>query len=476
MNEPAGPASRRCRRWAFALAFAFAAALAYDLWHVPVQVSDSLGEIIEAQQSPSVWSTFTRGFGSSAYLRPLRLAQIKALFDLSGGWYRLAFRGFHIALLVAFFVLFTRALRVHSGVDLAAAAFALTVLVGMHTFMGFVREAFPINHFLEMGVACLIALELARSRGGWRIDAAAAAVLAVAVLTLESGLLVWVVLVAARLGGFRGVSTRGVALATLVLAGYFALRFQYLSTGVPGLQERASGFLTERLEPDELDRRFGGSPGAFYAYNVAASALSVLVGEPRDGVLVAVRSWREGPVPARIVLAVGTTSVTTAVVLWWAVMDWRRRRPWSEAHALALVAGAVVAASAALSFAYTKDEIMAVAGAFYALAAYGAARAIVERAGALRRAGAVAVVSMLLLALAAAWAVRAASVDHRLRRQAFRVRNDWADVHARLVREERWPADQQARQLVESLRADALFVPVPNPNLLPSWTDRWFDD
>ena len=42
---------------------------------------------------------------------------------------------------------------------------------------------------------------------------------------------------------------------------------------------------------------------------------------------------------------------------------------------------AVIAANAAISFSYTKDDIMAVGGVFYALAAYGALRAAIARAG-----------------------------------------------------------------------------------------------
>ena len=45
--------------------------------------------------------------------------------------------------------------------------FALTVLTGLHTFLGFLREAFPINHFLEIAVLALVALNLTLSRGGW---------------------------------------------------------------------------------------------------------------------------------------------------------------------------------------------------------------------------------------------------------------------------------------------------------------------
>lgn len=469
----------RARAAAFGVAAVFAAAIAHDVWRIPVQVSDSLTEILEAQRSPSMADSFVANLTHAAYFRPLRIAQIKALFDAARGRYDLAYRGFHVLLLVALVWLFTRALRVGSAGDLAAAVFALSVLTGLHTFLGFVREAFPINHFLEIAVLSVAALNLAQSRGGWWIDVAAGLLFLIAALTLESGLLIWVVVGAAWIAGLRGISARGLAAITLLFIAYFVVRFEYLQTGVPSLAERSSGFLLDKLEPAELQRRFGDGPFVFYAYNVAASLLSVLFSEPRDGLLVAARAWRGGDVPPRIYLAVISSCVTTMTIGWWAIARWRRwrqqREPIGPAERLGIVAAAVLVANAVLSFAYTKDEIVAVAGVFYAFAAYGAVRATVDRVPTFPRPGVV-IASALLFVLASAWAVRSFSVHHVLRRQAFRTRNDWAHVQRNLERERRWPEDPEARAVIERLRAHALGRRVPNPQLLPEWTNRWFGD
>ncbi len=465
------------RAWAYATAMIFAASISFNLWRMPIQVSDSLVEILDAQRSTSVVESFTGSFkGAVAYLRPLRIAQIKALFDLSQGHYHLAYRGFHVLLLVSLLLLFTRALRVKSSRELAAAVFALTVLTGLHTFLAFLREAFPINHFLEIAVLSLAALNLAQSEGGWLVDLAACLVFAIAALTLEAGLLVWVVIAAAWMSGFRGVSTRGVVLATTLLVGYFVLRFGYLDAGTPTLVERSSGFLLGRLEPEELQRRFGAGPLPFYVYNVTTSCLSVLFAEPREGVFVAVRDWLAGGVFPRTYLAVASSVATSALIVVWAIARWRRRDGLTSSDRVAFVAGAVLLANSAISFAYTKDEIVAVAGVFYALAAFAAAGAAVDWVSGLRRPVPIAVASTLMIVLAGAWAVRSLSVDHVLRRQAFKVRNDWADVPLQFAREERWPADPRAVALIERLRTQALDVPVPNSQLLPEWNNRWFGD
>src|SRR5262245_52098626 len=89
------------RAIAYVIAGMLALGLSYELLRVPVRVAGSLFEIIDAQEAPSVWASFTDQIGGAAYLRPLRIAQIKILFDLSDGNHWLVYRGFHALLLTA---------------------------------------------------------------------------------------------------------------------------------------------------------------------------------------------------------------------------------------------------------------------------------------------------------------------------------------------------------------------------------------
>jgi hypothetical protein len=468
------PPVKRWRALVMALAAVLAVSIAYDMWRMPVQVSDSLEEILTAQDSPSVTESFRRAMGSRAYLRPLRIAQIKAVFDLSQGHYTAAYRGVHAALIFALIVLFAFALPVTSGSDAAAAVFALTVLTGLHTFLGFLREAFPINHFLEIAVFALVALNLSLSRGGWWADVLAAVTLVCACLTLESGILVWVVIVAAWLCGLRGVSTRGVVAVTLLLGGYFFLRFS-LHTGLPSLTERNTGFLFERLEPREVQERFGNTPMIFYAYNIVVSLLSVLFSEPRNGLFVATKAWSRSDVHPQAYLTIGSSLAMTLAMAGAVVWRWRRRAPLERADRLAIVAGAVMLANAVLSFSYAKDDIVALSGAFYAFAAYATMRAIIEfaRAGGLARA---VIVSGAVFTLAIAWAVRSSGVHYVVNEHAFRARNDWAEMHLKWEREGRWPKDPKPLAVIETLRRDALDRAIPNTQLAPEWKERWYGD
>jgi hypothetical protein len=465
----------RSRAAVLALAGVLAAAIAFDLWRMPVQVSDSLGELLDAQASPSIATSFGNAIGTTSYLRPLRIAQIKALFDLAHAHYRLVYRGFHALLILALVWLFVRALPIESPLDAVAAAVALTVLTGLHTFLGFLREAFPINHFLEVAVFVLIALNLTLSRGGWWIDLLAGVVFVAAALTLESGVLIWVVIAAAWSVGLRGVSARGLLLVTALLGGYFVLRFWYLDTGLPSLTERTSGFFLERLEPSEIQQRFGDRAFVFYAYNVVASVLSVLFSEPRDGLFVATRAWRGGDVHPHAYLTVLSSAAMTMVMAWAAVASWRKGWTLGRSGRLAMVAVVVIACNAALSFSYTKDDIIAVAGVFYAIAAFTAVRAVLEhaQAGGFARAAAV---SMVMLTLGAAWAMRSSGVHHVMNEHAFRARNDWAELPIRWQQEGRWPSAAEPLALIEGLRNDALAAEVPNPQLVPEWRGLWYGD
>jgi hypothetical protein len=461
----------------YAVAVIVALSFAFDLMRMPVQRYDALQDLLDVQRSSSVTETFRQNLGGagstggSTLLRPLKFAQIKALHDLSGGrHYWLVFRGFHAALLVVTVLLFVGTLRVQTWTEFAAAGFALTVLTGIHTFAGTVKEAFPINHTIEIVAGCLLALNLARSRGGWLVDLAAILTFVACALILESGLIVWVLIAAAWASGLRGISTRAVAAVTCLLGVYLIARFFFLSVTYPGLAERNSGFLFSVLEGGELVRRFGDTPALFYAYNVGAAILSVLFAEPQSGVFGLTGAWLAGDVAPRLYIAVVSSTLATILIGWAAVGSFKR--PWRDAddgRRVYLVFGAVLVSNAVLSFAYTKDEIVAPAGALYACAAFFAARHAITSVGGMPRPALRAAACLLLVTMASLWAFRSAGLHHVLRMHAFKQRNDWA-------RFEESSTDPAAAALIRQLRGDALSMPVPNPDLFGEWTNRWWGE
>lgn len=454
----------RIRLAAWLIVAAFAAGIGASALSIPVQVTDSLVPLLQAQQAPSWWAAVTASADSAGYLRPLRIGQIQWLFDVSGGHYFAVYRGFHVLLMTACLVLFALAVRVREAAGVWALALGMTILTGLHTFLGTVWEAYPINHFLEVVVFCLFVHVLAESRGGWWADGLAVLTLAVAALTLESGLLVWVVAAVAWGTGAPGLSRRGIALMTLVLGAYLVLRFGYFSTGLPGLVERSTGFGTEKLDPAELTRRFGERPWLFYGYNVVSSIGSVLLSQPRAGVWTLLAERGQGGVSPGTVLNVAASLLTTAAVVVTAARRWPswRARLFTRADRAVLLAVALVLANAVLSYGYTKDEIVSVAGAFYALAVTHVARAWLTERGA-EGATRAALTAALIVVVTAWWAVRAVGLHYQMHQMAHDVRNEWVGVDAWLDGQRAAPATPDGRALVDQLRNDALARVTGNP-------------
>jgi hypothetical protein len=457
------------RTAAWIVAAIMAATVCYSLFRIPIQMTDSLIPLLDAQRTPSVLAAFANGATNAGYFRPLRAAQIQALYELSGGHFFTAFRTYQAAFVLLVFALFLMALEVDSRERLAALLFALTVLTGLHTFRGTVWEAYPVNHSLEVVAFCLLALVLARSKGGRWTDAAATLTFVAAALTVESGLLVWVVIVSARLTGARGISRRGVLVVSALLAGYFAMRFAYLHTGVPALSERSSGFGLQQLGPDALQRLFGARRSVFYVYNVFSSLLTVLVSEPRAGVWTIPAEYLRGRVAGGTMINVVSSAITTAVVAWFVA---RRIPRWRSGQLdrddqLMVVALAVLIGNAVISYSYTKDEIMGPGGVFYALAAFVAVAALVRRPQST-------VLCVALFIAASGWVVRTAGLHYQMHLMTFYDRNEWVYVDDWLARQKSVPTTTEGEALVERLRDDALRRASINPYLLSPQLDQWF--
>jgi len=471
-------ASRGVHLAAFAAAAVLAAGVGHDLLHMPLQVSDSLSLILDAAVSPSAWSDFHAHLSDVSYFRPMRYATIKIVADLGNGNYAFAYRLFHAALVLAFVLLFVRALEIRDRVMLAAAPLALTVFLGIHTFLGTVKEIYPTNHFLQVAVLAMLALNLTQSKGGLLVELTLLLTFAFAALTLESGLLVWVVIVGAWMTGMPGVSKRAVVGATLLLAVYAVVRFGLFSTGLPTIEERSTGFLLGTLEPAQIRERFGENLLLFHVYNVVSSALSVLLSEPRSGVFVFVRAIRGDQLAPRHFIQIGASLFATGMVVAYVVSRLRSgvRRPLTMADRHTSIFALVLAANASMSYVYTKDEIMSVAGAFYALPVFGAAVYFLRTWPERRRSwAATAAVGMLFVAGSSVWATRAVGVHHVVRSQAFAQRNDWTRLEREWRRDGNWERYAHSAPLIRALRDQAISTRVVNPYFEPRWMERVFD-
>jgi hypothetical protein len=159
------PASddRRAVWLAYAYALIAGLAMGHFLLGLPIQLTDSFGNMLKLSQS---WrELLSNEFTQTAYLRPLLWANLKLVYDLSGGHYFLWFRGVHVAQVLCLVTLFVTLVRPRTMLEAAVVPFGLAVLFGMHTIAGTIREAFPINTFLTILILCLLAAVIALGGG-----------------------------------------------------------------------------------------------------------------------------------------------------------------------------------------------------------------------------------------------------------------------------------------------------------------------
>jgi hypothetical protein len=473
---PARAPMNRWTAWSFAYGALVVFGMGCFLLDLPIQVSDSYGNLVQAS-SGSFADLVSQQFHTRAFLRPLLWAHIRLVHDLSGGHYYEWFRGWHVGQFAVLTVLFLRLVRPMRLVDAAAIPIGLAALVGMHTFAGTVREAFPINTFMTILICCYLAADLALGPWRWWHDVAAALLFTFAVLSVESGMLVAVVFVAAFAAGARGVSRRGLTAVVALVAGYLVLRFVILHVGTPELNERSSGFGFSTREPDELAAMFGGSVIPFYLYNVVSSFLSVLFSEPRAGIWVATRGLVEGSLTPAPLVNVTASTIATFVIggyVWSRRAEWRARR-FNRGDQLTIVFGAVLVANAAISYAYTKDVILSPAGAFFACALTAATAHLID--GACRATtGRRLLVSAALVVLSSTWALRAIGEHAGIRKSAANVRNEWAIVDEWLEREHLVPTTTSAIELERRLRTDAIWTHPARPVVTGDWVEWLSDD
>jgi hypothetical protein len=453
--------------------------LAHFALGVPLQLSDSFGNLAGILDIPYWDAVRTMFTPSPGYYRPLLLVQLKTVLDLSGGSYFAWYKGVQVLQIVLCIGFFVRLLRVRTGIDAAAATLAVAVLVGLHTFNGTIRETFPINTHMTILVACLATANLVVSRGGWWTGAAAVGLFLFAALTVESGLLIWVIVAAAFIAGLRGIPRWGVLAVTLAFAGYLVARLLVFDVGGPGLDERSTGFGLRVMEPSELTARFDDRRPVLYAYNIAGNMSSVLFSEPRAGVFVLVGSLFEGDLRAwRLVNVVSSGLMTLAVLAYGCrrYRTWRRGEAFDACDRLAFVAAGVIGANAVLGYAYSKDVIMSPAGVFYALLAYVAMRHLLEWWSASPRSvAATLAVSGLLILVSAGWAVRLVGLHVSLRDQAARVREDWATADQELGAAAIGALTPGGLALKHQLQQDALTIRPWPPGLWLPLDRRLFD-
>ena len=462
---------RRYQRLAYGYAAAVAVLMGSFLLAIPVQLSDSFTEFLSVHGQP-LSQVIAAEFYNGTYFRPFRRALIKIVYELSGGHYYAGFRGFQALQVLVLLLLIVRMLRVRSAAALVSLPLAIAIVVGIHTFAGAVVEGLPVNHFLTILICCAAAMNLAQAKRTVLTDGAAVALLVCAMLTIESGLLIWVIFIAAYAVGYRGISRPALIILTVCVASYFFGRFVLIGGGAPGLNERSAGFGFSVLNPDELVRRFGRNPIPFYAYNVLSGISCVLFAEPRGGVWMFARELLRGrPEPWQFVNVL-TSAATTLLIARFAkarLPNWRAGE-FDEADRFVIIFLAVLPLNALFAGGYEKDVIMSPAGLFYGAAAYFVFR---ERLSGVK---AVSIAPAVAVLVAVGWSVRFIGIHESLRARALSVRDEWAYYDDWVHEQPRpMPLTPEEQTIKQHLYDDAVLRAPRVPQLSLGATERLFD-
>ena len=244
MTPTPGEAPGRAPNWlvvSHVYGLVAALVMGYFLLRIPIQIHDCFTDMCALLQP--MGRLVQDAFTLPGYFRPGRWVFMKAVFDVSGGQYFMAFRTMQALQVLVLVALFVGQLRPRRAIDAALVPLGIAVLLGSHTFAWTVREAFPINHFLTIVVCCAAAVRLALLRYRWWNDVAAAAIFVLAATTLGER--------SAGVGDRRGWLSPGDA--RRVARGrspgsrhcwslYFVMRFMVLDIGTPGLELREGGF------------------------------------------------------------------------------------------------------------------------------------------------------------------------------------------------------------------------------------------
>jgi len=450
--------------------------LADSLYRIPIQVSDSLEPIVIAAKYDSAQHLLRDSLTfSPTTFRPLRYLQARALLAISqatGLTYHAVFRGLHVVLLLMLIALFVAAVRVRDWPDLVAFTIAFPVLLGIHTFLSMLIEAFPVNHFAQVGVSAMVLFVLAQHRPHWFVPVVGCVLLALTLSVVESGAMVWVIVICCAAAGLPGVNRTTVIATTVVFAGYLVLR-HVLGISSPGIGGHGSGFGDRFYSPEELAQRFGAHPLGFMLYNVTGGLASLLFAEPRQGVYSLLAAWRQGEVHPVVLINVISSSVTTALLIWYAAARLpRRRSAWSDADRMFVAACMAFIVNAAFNAVYMKDEIMSPGGLFYAVATFVAVRALIASLPT-RTIAATSLATCFLVTIAGLWTFRVVGEHYQLRYHAFTTRNDWVEV-LRPDKHAEWPEDPNELAVTRRIRTEAIARRTTSPSFMPRWADRYW--
>jgi hypothetical protein len=442
-------------------ALAITALLGVGLARLPWQFVDLYNNFYKA--SALSWhDTIRTAFGSGVEYRPLLIVGMKLAHQLVGlrQW---AFQALVLLQFAAVLALLLWIFRPTSRHRAVAACVALACAVGLHTSRVLFLIA-PLNAH-SIGVVLLLAgVALALTPRSPGKEWAFLVLTLIALLLLESGILivaVTLVLWRMRAPGASGRAVTATVIAALLYAG---IRFGFgAQVAASTYTETGLGF--EDVSAARLGEIFAHAPWMLWLYNVASSVLTVAASEPRAGRFFFVNAILSGQVPVWMYIHVVSSVLSTAII-WYALRTSRISE--ERDRFIAAAAMTIVVVGSALGFLYTRDRIAVSAGVGYAMLVYVAVAAVLERVPA-RRAGLV-LSNACVAIIAVGWLVRTGEAYVQMRDAAWENYQEWTTRYEELGGFTRPQTD-----ILTMLRSSALEVAPEDPRRDPRWTYVLFE-
>jgi hypothetical protein len=441
--------------------------LAVDIYRIGFAYIDNF-RTLERVNRTSWWELASDTANLGEIYRPLNLLLTKAVFEIRGADF-FVYRTAHLVTLGVLFLGWLKACDPRTWLDVMRFAVATGCLLGLHT----TRHLFhgiPLNPYTMTCAVALWVFVLARQPPGRASHVWPPLLTTVALLTLEVGLVVPVMLLMAYYVGWRGVSAAGLAAAALVTVVYIAARAALFSQLGSSPFYTETGFGFDVIDVPKQQQLFGAFPILFYGYNAASTLLTVLASEPRGGVFEFVdQVWQEGPGPAPWQWVNVITSLATSAFVAWAV-----GRITSRGRQEIAVACAGIVGNACLGFLYARDRIPSLAGVLYALCFYVSLAVIAERLARDRARVVRRVAALTVLVLATGWTLRCIATQFALRDAAWLNPLEWA---LRTVTVSEWSSDDEiaGAKLFQEMKKEALARSAPDPRADPRWTHEWLE-
>jgi hypothetical protein len=430
-------------------AFLVVCALSYAVYMTPLNVNDFLKHLF-LFETRSLSNTFYRELINStggADWRPLQLPSAQLVYELlARGHEHLVFKGMLIGFLALTVGLVLRLIDVRSWSDVLAAAIALLVLLGHHTFGGTVEGVYPYGVEIVL-LACELAVLniLMRVRASLASEILAFAIAIFAILLNEKGGFVGVTYIVGALLRLPGGTVR---CAGIVFAAYVAVMcFRFWVAPMGGVMDRSEG---------------QGYLGKIY--DAAAPILNLLISDPRLGRFATIPQAMMGK-PWALLYLTSSLLLTGLIAAWaWATAKRTDETARQELKILAIFV-VVLLGSAMFGPFSRKDYIPVMALAGYALVSFYALKWFFAETLQAKRPATYAVLAVLAAGLAVSWSIRTAGLVYYLRELSFAYQREWAfgiDVLART--HEFSPAITQP--IIARLRPQGLSPPLNDPRLV----------